>query len=164
MAERTSGQWSRCHTVYMQKFFNSTNKAFVNDYVRLWCQLRETFYNEMVNTFVMFSNSAVGAALQSSYRLDNLAWDRNLYFQNNLTYRRQWLQRRFTWLDENILPMRISHDVNVDGVVNIADVTSLINMLLGGYPRMITGDIDEDSNINIADITALVNLLLTGNS
>ena len=164
MAERTSGQWSRCHTVYMQKFFNSTNKAFVNDYVRLWCQLRETFYNEMVNTFVMFSNSAVGAALQSSYRLDNLAWDRNLYFQNNLTYRRQWLQRRFTWLDENILPMRVPHDVNVDGVVNIADVTSLINMLLGGYPRMITGDIDEDSNINISDVTALINLLLSGNS
>ena len=164
MAERTSDAWSRCHTVYMKKLFNSTNKNFTNEYVRLWCLMRDTYVNDVFNAFVVFTNSSEGYALQSSYNLDNIAWDRALYYQNIATSRRQWLTRRFNWLDANIMALHVPHDVNIDGVVNISDVTSLINMLLGAHPRMITGDINGDSDINIGDVTALINLLLAGNS
>ena len=162
MSMRISDGWSRCHTVYMKKLFNSSNKTFVNEYVRLWCLIRDSYVNDIKSTFALFTNSAEGIGLQSSYNLDNIAWNRTLYFQNIATARRQWLLRRFNGLDADILSLRVPHDVNVDGVVNITDVTTLINMLLGGYPQMITGDIDEDGNINISDVTTLINMILQG--
>ena len=161
---RISEGWSRCHTVYMNKLFNSSNKTFVNEFVRLWCLIRESYVRDIKSAFIIFTNSDEGYALQSSYRLDNIAWNRSLSFQNIATTRRQWLERRFTNLDNSILSLHVPHDVNVDGVVSISDVTTLISMLLGGYPTMITGDIDGDGNINISDVTTLINMLLQGNA
>ncbi len=56
-------------------------------------------------------------------------------------------------------------DVDHDGKVNISDVTTLIDYLLGGADGLYTAcaDVDGDGNINIADVTALIDLLLTGN-
>ena len=54
-------------------------------------------------------------------------------------------------------------DVNGDGVVNIADVTKLIDYLLGSGADGINldaADVKEDGVINIADVTALIDLLL----
>ena len=161
---RISEGWSRCHTVYMNKLFNSSNKTFVNEFVRLWCLIHESYVRDIKSAFIIFTNSDEGYALQSSYRLDNIAWNRSLSFQNIATTRRQWLERRFTNLDNSILSLHVPHDVNVDGVVSISDVTTLISMLLGGYPTMITGDIDGDGNINISDVTTLINMLLQGNA
>ena len=53
-------------------------------------------------------------------------------------------------------------DVNHDHAVNIADVTALIDYLLGsGEVCEICADVNPDENINIADVTALIDLLLT---
>lgn len=57
-------------------------------------------------------------------------------------------------------------DVNNDGVVNIADVTSLIDYLLGGNTAGINtaaADVDDNQTVNIADVTALIDKLLSGN-
>lgn len=57
-------------------------------------------------------------------------------------------------------------DVNNDGVVNIADVTSLIDYLLGGNTAGINtaaADVDDNQIVNIADVTALIDKLLSGN-
>ena len=54
-------------------------------------------------------------------------------------------------------------DVNCDGVVNIADVTVLIDYLLGNVPEDFdtnAADVNGDGLINIADVTALIDLLL----
>ena len=54
-------------------------------------------------------------------------------------------------------------DVNGDGKVNIADVTALVNILLGkdtaGY-NLKAADVNSDGGRTIADVTALVNILL----
>ena len=58
-------------------------------------------------------------------------------------------------------------DVNMDGLVNITDVTALINFLLSGSTSGIdvdAADVNGDTNINISDVTALINLLLNSNS
>ena len=54
-------------------------------------------------------------------------------------------------------------DVDHDGDVNIADVTALIDYLLGGAGDtcVICADVDQDGNVNIADVTALIDILLT---
>ena len=55
-------------------------------------------------------------------------------------------------------------DVNHDKAINIADVTALIDHLLGtGTVCEICADVNGDSNINIADVTALIDKLLNIN-
>ena len=55
-------------------------------------------------------------------------------------------------------------DVNHDHDVNIADVTTLIDYLLGSATNVcdICANVNGDSEINIADVTALIDLLLSG--
>lgn len=55
-------------------------------------------------------------------------------------------------------------DVNHDGAMNIADVTTLIDSLLSGSEVCsICADLNGDNAINIADVTALIDKLLSGN-
>ena len=61
-------------------------------------------------------------------------------------------------------PAGLRGDVNDDTFVNISDVTTLIDLLLGG--GTITNpaaDCNQDSNVNISDVTALIDFLLSGN-
>lgn len=51
-------------------------------------------------------------------------------------------------------------DVNGDGVVNGADVTTLYNVLLNGDEAVGDGDVNGDGIVNGADITALYTILL----
>lgn len=55
-------------------------------------------------------------------------------------------------------------DVNKDGFVTIADVTALVNIILGkdtaGTYNHTAADVNGDSQITIADVTALVNIIL----
>ena len=54
-------------------------------------------------------------------------------------------------------------DVNEDGFVNIADVTTLIDYLLGGTPspfNFTAADVNTNGDINVSDITALIDLIL----
>ena len=54
-------------------------------------------------------------------------------------------------------------DVNGDGSVNISDVTTLIDLLLGGGSiSNPAADCNQDSSINISDVTALIDYLLSG--
>ena len=60
-------------------------------------------------------------------------------------------------------------DVNRDGLITIADVTALVNIILGKdsvepyqYDHR-AADVNKDSSITIADVTALVNIILGKN-
>jgi len=59
--------------------------------------------------------------------------------------------------------MALKGDVNRDGEVTIADLTALVNILLGkdtaGY-NLEAADVNSDGGRTIADVTALVNILL----
>ena len=55
-------------------------------------------------------------------------------------------------------------DVNGDGEVNIADINSLIDLILGGSmdaETMKRADVDADSEVGISDINALIDLILS---
>lgn len=57
-------------------------------------------------------------------------------------------------------------DVNEDGVVNIADVTDLIDYILSNGTTIINNanaDVDNDENITIADVTSIIDLILGAN-
>ena len=53
----------------------------------------------------------------------------------------------------------IDGDINSDGILNILDIVSLINLVLSDdYEE--SGDINQDGILNILDIVSLVNLIL----
>ncbi len=58
-------------------------------------------------------------------------------------------------------------DVNRDGLVNIADVTAMVDIVLGKDDEEsyafdhVAADLDGDNNITITDVTALVNIILS---
>ena len=56
-------------------------------------------------------------------------------------------------------------DVNHDGSVSIADVTTLIDYLLGSNSNacLVCADMNGDGDVSIGDVTALIDLLLAGN-
>jgi len=56
-------------------------------------------------------------------------------------------------------PQPTKGDVNSDGEVNIADVNTLINMILSGNTLPL-GDVNGDGEINIADVNTLIDLIL----
>ena len=162
LAERLPGQWPRIHQVYMKKLFNNSNRTFVWEYIRRWCLMRDSYQANVQAYYTNLVNSPTGQALQSSYHLENEAWGTDLWFQNQATFRQQGLQNRFEWLDTNIMALHMPNDVNIDGVVNITDVTTLIGMVLGdGEPIMVTGDINGDGIVNVTDITELITMLLS---
>ena len=80
-----------------------------------------------------------------------------------------WLE--YTGTAELVLPFEeaafVKGDVNRDGQATIADVTALVNIILG---KAVEGDdnnydfkaanVNEDDHITIADVTALVNIIL----
>ena len=52
-------------------------------------------------------------------------------------------------------------DVNLDNLVNVSDVTALINMILGIIPvDKDYGDVNKDGSVNVSDITRLINIIL----
>ena len=67
---------------------------------------------------------------------------------------------RLTYLGPSVL----IGDVNNDGSITIADVTALVNIILGkdaeGQYNHNAADVNGDSTITIADVTALVNIIL----
>ncbi len=67
------------------------------------------------------------------------------------------------WKDFTIYKALIVGDVNGDGNVNVTDVTTLVNMILGVIPKdMLRGDLNGDGKINVTDVTRLVNIILSG--
>jgi len=56
-----------------------------------------------------------------------------------------------------------ARDVNGDGEVNIADVNTLIDLILGGMSSDDTArraDVNGDGEVNIADVNTLIDLIL----
>lgn len=68
------------------------------------------------------------------------------------------------WRDFMIYEALLLGDVNGDGVVNVSDVTALINHILGIPDTFVekAADVLGDGRINVSDVTALVNLILSG--
>ena len=67
-----------------------------------------------------------------------------------------------TYIDDiTFYCIRDNGDVNLDSKVNVSDVTSLINMILGLRPMYAgVGDVNGDGKVNVSDVTALINKIL----
>ena len=161
LSERSGEDWSRCHNKYMAQLFSNSNRAFVGEFVRLWCRIRDDFKNNITRELNVFLNSKEGRAVESSFPLDNITWDRNRRFDPFVSGHILWFWTRYDWLDGHILSLRVPYDINLDGVVDVADVTALISGVLGtDTVYKVIADVNGDDAVDVSDVTNLINFIL----
>ena len=52
-------------------------------------------------------------------------------------------------------------DIDGSGSVNVTDVTTLVNMILGVIPKdQVHADVDGSGTLNVSDVTALIRIIL----
>lgn len=69
------------------------------------------------------------------------------------------------WKDFNVKKRYTIGDANGDGLVNVTDITAIINHILGNTPSGFVfdaADCNTDGEINVTDITAVINIILSG--
>lgn len=164
MVERTTSQWSRCHVSHFDKLFNNSNPQFVDEFVWQWRQVSTTFYQDFVAAMNAFSYSDECQGLRASEPLELQRWNFNLVVDTCVYDRKYWYQRRVAWINPVINALNPVGDINFDGKVQINDVTSLIDWLLGSdSPALHAYDVNGNGTITISDVTALIDLLLSSN-
>ena len=103
-----------------------------------------------------------------SYTVTDLAAGGMFYYRVKALYidgtSSTWSKSKSVTLQDNGETSHMAGDVDHDGQVNIADVTALIDHLLGGNGAVCTtcADVDGDGEVNIADVTILIDRLLSG--
>ena len=59
------------------------------------------------------------------------------------------------------LAANMTGDVNGDGEVNIADINTVIGIILGDNGNLKNADVNGDNEINIADVNMIVSIILS---
>ena len=72
-------------------------------------------------------------------------------------YQNHHIWREFTHIVE--MEDGLKGDVNGDGEVNIADVNTVIDVILGGNNNM-NCDVNCDHEVNIADVNTVIDIIL----
>ena len=88
---------------------------------------------------------------------------RELNFDNELIYLRNWWTRHITYLDNNVFIPYPEGDVNFDYTVDITDLTILINYLLDSQGKAINvnkADMDKNGTLSIHDLVHIISLLI----
>lgn len=161
MAERTSNAWSKSHTSHMTNLFNNSNRTYVGEFVDLWYNMRQSFVRDISGFMSRFGQSEEGVALNASFELNNIVYGSNSTVTKNVQGRVLWFASRYSWLNASIMALVNQGDVNLDGTIDISDVTALIDMVLngsGGCRR--AADMDGNYTIDIIDVTSLISLVL----
>ena len=61
---------------------------------------------------------------------------------------------------ENFVEEDFASDLNGDGTINVGDVTTLVNMILGKTPLSDDADLNGSGSVNVGDVTTLVDKIL----
>ena len=80
-----------------------------------------------------------------------------------MEYVADWIGRRMAYLDSQVFARETAPwgDVNGDGEVTLADVNTIINIILAGTSATSNADVNHDSEVNVADVNAVIDLILS---
>ena len=118
------------------------------------CRMGATSNNFLINDARLGTNLSVVAG-ENSFKIPVGKYNLTLYLSQGILVVTRWT--------EPVVTLR--GDVNNDGLINITDVTDLINILLSGDMTgviMENADCEQDGTLNISDVTTLINYLLSG--
>ena len=143
----------------------------------------QMFLNDEQNYLFVDMETAQGNTANWSYpnwpsHIDHILITNELFniFENDNSYNEtikidDYMDGGFYEYDHNIsdhrpvgLKLAIEYtnsgDVNGDGEINIIDVISVVNMILGEELINVSADLNQDEIINIVDVIQLVNIIL----
>ena len=135
--------------------------------------------NTIVNSGGIVADVAFNSEVENAYYQGNIGGDPYFYYENRSMkgfHLDGKLNRRgdysiWSFAEARLplltgMPELLKGDVNIDGQVSIADVTALVNIILGKdnvvpyqYDHVVA-NVNGDNTISIADVTALVNIIL----
>ena len=81
----------------------------------------------------------------------------------NMNNDNEFFFENFETCDLTCNPTAALGDVNLDNVINVADIVALVSMILNDGAYLSSADINSDTIINVVDIIALVNFIITNN-
>jgi hypothetical protein len=150
-------------------FYNTKYRKTMID--RYW-KLRSTWlntdsliarYQRAVDELELCGASAREEALWSG---DSDINGRTLDISDEMSYVANWIRQRMAYLDANVFaPETTLGDLNGDTIVDIEDVTELINHVLNGTGGYVTeGDMDGNGIIDIDDVISLIGMVLGVNN
>ena len=124
-------------------------------------QIKESGMSTLVNslrTIPSGSSGTLDAIITSNSAEGNVITSAQVQTARN----KRWIPRKNvngSWVE--ITTTNLKGDVNGDGKVNVTDVTTLVNMILGTIPKNeAVADINGDGKVNVSDVTALINIIL----
>ena len=150
-------------------------EVFRTPMIERYKELRETWLNtdNLVNRYRTaideLENCGAAGREEARWSGDTDLAKKDLDLSAEMDYVEDWIRRHMDYLDENVFiplpigPDFIPGDVNGDGEVNIADVNTLIDIILGGSAdegTMKRADVNGDSEINIADVNTVIDMIL----
>ena len=83
-----------------------------------------------------------------------IQWEYNFLGNSNMIARAQKYPLDY------LVPDILLGDVNNDGIINILDVVSTVNIILGHAEWIDSADYNSDGVINVLDIVSIVNIIL----
>ena len=142
-----------------------------------WAQYRHTNFSEekLMATVDSMANAltAQGAEARNSQawpRWGQYVWPNQYIAQNfndEISHLKEWMMSRLAWMDQQLGydPNAFAlGDVNRDGAVDVRDITTLINMILGTLETDLeAADLNADGAVNVLDVTTLINIILGSN-
>lgn len=102
------------------------------------------FYSNSSNYYI---GDFYWAYLSKEYLTDSDLWDVVDYNEN---------------VDKNAIPAVLLGDANNSGVVNVTDISSVVDYIFGNYPPVFNfkaSDVNLSREVNVADIAGIVNLI-----
>ena len=147
-------------------------EVFRTPIIERYKELRKTWLDtdNLVNRYrtAIDELESCGAAGREEERWsgDTDIFKKTLDLSGEMDYVEDWIRRRMAYLDEFVfipLPEFVRGDVNGDGEVNIADVNTVIDIILGGSAdegTMQRADVNGDGEINIADVNTIMDIIL----
>ena len=61
-------------------------------------------------------------------------------------------------------PTSLKGDINIDGNVDVSDVTTMVSLVLAAEGNLEICDVNEDGKIDVSDVTTITNIIINGGS
>ena len=161
--EMNYSNWSRCHVEHFSRLFNNPNQTFRLEYIKQWFRVLPTLRQQMKQLFTDFRYSNQYRGMYNSVLMNNHRWGTTISFMLAVSNRDKWYDNRLPILQKLIDSLRLSCDVNIDGSVDVADVNTAINCMLGqNAPDVIPAacDVNQDDAVDVTDVNFIINAML----
>lgn len=124
--------WFGGHTYFVyDSLFKSSNRAFVEEYLRLYDEMRPTFFDDVDEWLNQQAASPMLDALEESVHWDAIRWNYERdSVSSTIRQARQWFAERKTWMAQKTDSMRLALvPTGIQAAATVANENAYYNLL-----------------------------------